>query len=125
MIRARVNIQTGTNSYHPGEIIRESLSDADKTFLEKHNFITIETDQAYPLEKKKEKEAFFMEKELPEALEPRTESETYKEEADLKRLNKEELVAYAAGIGLKLDLDALKNDMIDSILNYIEETMEE
>mgnify|MGYP001024781140 CR=1 FL=1 len=112
MIRARVNIQTKNKSYKPGEIIKEFLSEMDREFLKKHHFITIETE---------EDSLDIQESEIEEDFS----DITYKDESELKKLNKDEIVEYAAGIGLELDIDILKNDMIDAVLNYIEEKMEE
>ena len=121
MIRARVNISTAKASYKPGEIIHEKLSDADMAYLKKHNFITTD-DEA----------AFAGDEGVSAAAEPisgfgidfNSDDDNgieYKDEAALQKLKKDEIVDYAASIGLELDEAALKNDLIDAILNYIEE----
>lgn len=121
MIRARVNISTAKASYKPGETIHEKLSDADIAYLKKHNFITTD-DEA----------AFAEDEGISAASEPisgfgidlNSDDDTgieYKDEAALQKLKKDEIVEYAASIGLELDEAALKNDLIDAVLNYIEE----
>lgn len=131
MVKARVNIETSKKKYKPGEIIREKLSSADIAFLKKHNFISSEDEEIFA-----EKESV----EDIEALEhsgdstgmdmegfgfsPDDESDmVYKDEAELQKMKKEELVAYAAGFGLELDEEALKHDLVADILNFLEEKM--
>ena len=48
----------------------------------------------------------------------------YKDENALKKLNKDEIVEYAGSIGLSLDAEKLKADLIDAVLNYMEEKKE-
>ncbi len=120
MIRAKVNIETGNRTYKPGEIIHEMLSDADLMFLKKYGFIEEEHDSFDVEEMSKERVGFS--EDIFEGFE---EESRYKDVAALKKLNKEELVEYAKSIGLEIAPDMLKNDMVDSVLNYIEEKMEE
>ncbi len=119
-MKARVNIQTAKRNYAPGEVIEEKLSDVDMAFLKKHHFLL-----EVPEENAKNPVELGIH--FPEA-EEEEEGEIgdagYKEEAALKKMNKEELVDYAESIGLSLASDMLKNDMIDALLNYIEEKME-
>lgn len=118
MMKARVNIQTATRNYAPGEVIEEKLSALDIAFLKKNHFL---------LEVPEEKEENPLELDVPlpemEEEEEEISSAGYKEEAALKKMNKEELVDYAESIGLSLTADMLKNDMMDALLNYIEERM--
>ncbi len=119
MIKARVNIETAKKAYKPGEAIKEKLSAADIKFLKKHNFITDDSEENFsdsePAADCDDSEIFGMSAELMEA------GAGYKDEAALKKLNKDEIVEYAASIGLKLDAEALKSDLINSVLNYLEE----
>ena len=119
MVRAKVNIETRNRTYKPGEIISEMLSDADIMFLKKYGFIEEEHDSS-DIEGASTERIGFSE----DIFGDFKAEGGYKEEAALKKLNKEELVEYAKSIGLTIASDMLKNDMVDSVLNYIEEKME-
>ena len=119
---AKVNIQTAKRNYAPGEVIEEMLSVADMVFLEKHNFILQESEEI----SEKDYAGINMETSIniPETCNGEKEGKGgagYKDEADLRKLNKDEIVAYAKSIGLSIAPDMLKNDMIDAVLNYIGE----
>lgn len=121
MIRARVNISTAKASYKPGEIIHEKLSDADITYLKKHNFITTDDEAAFAGD---EGATADPEPVSGFGIDFNSDDDTgieYKDEVALQKLKKDEIVEYAASIGLELDEAALKNDLIDAVLNYIEE----
>lgn len=114
MIKAKVNVETAKRSYKPGEAINEQLPAADVAFLKKYGFVTEEPDI------------------MPDP--PNGGSADgdgnrggmeYMEETALKKLNKDELIEYARSIGLTITADMLKNDMVDTILNYIGESMAE
>lgn len=130
MVKARVNIETAKKKYKPGEVIKEKLSDADMAFLKKHNFITTE-DESGSSDEVVEDDAEDETGLIPGdgmGLNPDDDFEDesgaeYKDEAALQKLKKEEIVEYAASLGLELDEAALKNDLIDSVLNFIEEKM--
>lgn len=130
MVKARVHIETAKNKYKPGEIIKEKLSDADMAFLKKHNFITTEDESGFPDEAApddEEDETGLIPGDgtrlnLDDDFEDESGAE-YKDEAALQKLKKEEIVEYAASLGLELDEVALKNDLIDAVLNFIEEKM--
>lgn len=134
MIKARVNIETAKKKYKPGEVIKEKLSDADMAFLKKHSFITTEEESGFPDEVIEDDTEDDTEDEtglIPGGgmgLNPDDDFEDesgaeYKDEAALQKLKKEEIVEYAASLGLELDGAALKNDLIDAVLNFIEEKM--
>jgi len=130
MVKARVNIETAKKKYKPGEVIKEKLSDADMAFLKKHNFITTEDESGFSdevVEDDAEEETGLIPGDGM-GLNPDDDFEDesgaeYKDEAALQKLKKEEIVEYAASLGLELDEAALKNDLIDSVLNFIEEKM--
>lgn len=126
MIRARVNIETAKNKYGPGDVIAENLSAADRSFLEKHNFITEEEETA-ALDMEETGETHGGESCDGYAEESGSEEGgiEYRDEAALNRMNKGEIVAYAAEIGLTLDEESLKFDLINAVLNYQEEKMAE
>lgn len=132
MIKARVNIETSKKKYKHGEIIREKLSSADIAFLKKNNFIISEDDEVFSgKESSGNKEALEHSLDGTEIdmegfgfLADNAETDiVYKNEAELQKMKKEELVEYAAGFGLELDEDALKQDLIIDILNFLEEQM--
>lgn len=124
MIKARVNIETAKKTYKPGEAIKEKLSEADMKFLKKHNFITDDSEENFS---DSEPDAADCDNSgiLGLHLEASEFGDEYKDEAALKKLNKDEIVEYAASIGLELSADALKSDLINSVLNYIEESLAE
>lgn len=128
MIKARVNIETAKKKYKPGEVIKEKLSDADMAFLKKHNFITTEEESGFSDEVIEDDTEDETEPGDGTGLNPDDDFEDesgaeYKDEAALQKLKKEEIVEYAASLGLELDGAALKNDLIDAVLNFIEEKM--
>lgn len=121
MLKAKVNIETGKRTYKPGDVIEEQLSDIDMAFLKVHDFISTE------------EEADFTEPDFDEediggipniGIDDDPDGAAYKDEDALKRLNKDEIVEYAASIGLKLDVSSLKNDLIASVMDYIGELTE-
>lgn len=121
MIRARVNITTAKTSYKPGEIIHEKLSDADMAYLKKHNFITTDDEAAIAGDEGTDATAEPVSEFGTDFNSDDDTGIVYKDEAALQKLKKDEIVEYAASIGLELDEAALKNDLIDAVLNYIEE----
>lgn len=102
--RAKVNIETAKKNYKPGEVIAEPLSDVDMTFLMTHGFI-VEEPEVFP--------------DIGEY------SAGYKDEAALRKMNKENILKYAKEIGLVLDRNMTRNDMVNSVLNYTEQMMAE
>lgn len=138
MYIAKVNIETATRNYKPGERITGQLSDADIAFLKKHNFIASEGDFSDGPE---DSDGFGdgdsgetitptgglqPGSEIPGITPPGTDGDSaggieYKDEAALKKLNKDEIVEYAGSIGLSLEAEKLKADLIDAVLNYVEE----
>ncbi len=138
MYIAKVNIETATKRYKPGEKIMGRLSDADIAFLKKHNFIVSEDDfedAADGSEDGNGKDSAGITpsmtglqtgNEIPGITPPGTDGDSaggieYKDETALKKLNKDEIVEYAGSIGLSLDAERLKTDLIDAVLNYVEE----
>lgn len=133
---AKVNVETAMKRYKPGEKITEHLSDADIAFLKKHNFIVSEddfSDAADDFEDGGGDSAGITPpttglqagNEIP-GITPPTDEDSgdgieYKDETALKKLNKDEIVEYAGSIGLSLDTERLKADLIDAVLNYTEE----
>lgn len=109
MVKARVNIETANGRYHPGDIIRENLRAEDMDFLKRKGFIDTE-----------EKEEIDMD---PGGEEKYGDGIGYKGEEELKRMNKDEIVAYAAQMGLNLDSGSLKADLVNDVLNHQEERM--
>lgn len=137
MYIAKVNIETATNKYKPGERITGHLSDADIAFLKKRNFIVSEddfTDAADDSEYGTDGDSAGITpptdglqagNSIP-GITPPTDGDSaggieYKDEAALKKLNKAEIVEYAKSIGLSLSEESLKPDLIEAVLNYTEE----
>ncbi|MCM1187636.1 MAG: hypothetical protein NC345_14065 [Lachnospira sp.] len=138
MYIAKVNIETATRKYKPGEKITGQLSDADIAFLKKHNFIVNEGDFADAPDDSEEYPdsdsagitpptgGLQPGSAIPGITPPGADGDSaggieYKDEAALKKLNKDEIVEYAGSIGLSLDAEKLKADLIDAVLNYTEE----
>lgn len=125
MIRAKVNIETAKKRYAPGEVIMEWLPDTDMEFLKKHGFIIEESLDP-------EGGAIGLEEcgaiRVSEIQDPEEESSEepveYKDENALKKMYKDEIVEYAKRIGLTIDQNMSKNDMIDAVLNHIGEISE-
>lgn len=137
MYIAKVNVESATRMYKPGERITGHLSDADIAFLKKHNFIVSEddfTDTAEDSEYGTEGDSAGITpptdglqagNDIP-GITPPTDGDfaggiEYKDEAALKKLNKAEIVEYANSIGLSLKEESLKPDLIEAVLNYVEE----
>lgn len=134
---AKVNIETAARQYKPGEKITGHLSDADVAFLKKHNFIASEDDFSDAAEESEDSGGDFAgiaspmavlqaPENIPGITPPGADMDsaggiTYKDESALKKLNKDEIVEYAGSIGLSLDGEKLKADLIDAVLNYTEE----
>ena len=134
---AKVNIETAARHYKPGEKITGHLSDADVAFLKKHNFIASEDDFSDAAEESEDgggdfagitppMEALQAPEGIPGITPPGADGDSaggiaYKDESALKNLNKDEIVEYAGSIGLSLDAEKLKADLIDAVLNYTEE----
>ena len=130
MFRAKVNIETAKRAYKSGEIIEEDLNAKDIDFLKRKGFIAaIDEDREVRVP---EADADIYSKHDPvaginlnfEGAEESDEAE-YRDEDALKKMTKEEIVVYAAEIGLKLDGNSLKADLINAVLNYQEEGMAE
>lgn len=131
---AKVNIETATKKYKPGEKITGYLPDADIAFLKKHNFIASE-DDFVDAEDGTDGDSAVTTLSMTEpqtgngipgiTLPTDVDGIEYKDEAALKKLNKDEIADYAKSIGMTISPDMLKNDMIDSVLNYIGERMAE
>lgn len=132
MYIAKVNIETATRKYCPGEKITGNLSGADIAFLKKHNFISCEDDFADTADDSDdapdggETETTPPGSGIPGINPPEADGGeageiVYKDEAALKKLNKAEIVEYAGSIGLSLTEETLKPDLIDAVLNYVEE----
>ncbi len=134
---AKVNVETAARQYKPGDKITEHLSDADAAFLKKHNFIVSEDDFPDAAGESEDSGGDFAgiappmaALQAPEGIPGITPPEAggdsnggivYKDESALKKLNKDEIVEYAGSIGLSLDAEKLKADLIDAVLNYTEE----
>ncbi len=133
MYIAKVHIETSTRKYKPGERIADSLSNADIAFLKKNNFIvsedgfpSAEDDSGDRGEDSAPVAALQDPGDIPGITLPATDGDSaggsaYKDESALKKLNKDEIVEYAGSIGLSLDAEKLKADLIDAVLNYVEE----
>lgn len=121
-MKARVNIETARKSYKPGDEINEKLSAADLEFLRKHNFVTDDSGEGFSADESDLLAGGYDDSGIPGMEDMLSDAgDGYKDEAALKKLNKDEIVEYAASIGLELASDALKSDLINSVLNYIEE----
>lgn len=121
-MKARVNIETARKSYKPGDEISEKLSAADLEFLRKHNFVTDDSGEGLSADESALPVGSYDDSGIPGMEDMLSDAgDGYKDEAALKKLNKDEIVEYAASIGLELASDALKSDLINSVLNYIEE----
>ena len=134
---AKVNIETAARRYKLGEKIMGHLSDADVAFLKKHNFIASEDEFSDAAEESEDGGGDFAgiappmvalqtPENIPGITPPGADGDsaggiTYKDEAALKKLNKDEIIEYARSIGLSLDTERLKADLIDAVLNYTEE----
>lgn len=133
---AKVNVETAMKRYKPGEKITGHLSDADIAFLKKHNFIVSEDDFSDAEDDFEDGGGDSAEITPPTTglqagigipgITPPTDEDSgdgieYKDETALKKLNKDEIVEYAGSIGLSLDTERLKADLIDAVLNYTEE----
>lgn len=138
MYIAKVNIETATRKYKPGEKITGQLSDADIAFLKKHNFIVSEGDFSEAADESEEytggdsagitppTTGLQPGSAIPGITPPGADNNStggieYKDESALKKMNKDEIVEYAGSIGLSLDVEKLKADLIDAVLNYTEE----
>lgn len=137
MYIAKVHIETSTRKYKPGERIAGSLSNADIAFLKKNNFIVSEDDFSSAEDDSGDRgedsaritspvAALQDPGDIPGITLPGADGDSaggsaYKDEAALKKLNKDEIVEYAGSIGLSLDAEKLKADLIDAVLNYTEE----
>ena len=119
MIRANVNINTYKAEYKPGDIIKEKLSPADMAYLRKHKFITVE-DELLNTEEPSDSEDGFDGFGYGEDGQQDAGLE-YMDETALQKLKKDELVEYAAKLGLELDESMLKGELIEAILNHVEE----
>lgn len=120
-VKARVNIETARRNYKPGEVIAERLSDADLEFLRKRGFLTEEFESG-------EDGPGDDYAGSPDGIswagsqgEDMEDSAEYKDEAALKRMSKEEIVEYAESVGLAIESEMLKNDMIEAVLNHTEQ----
>jgi chromatin remodeling complex protein RSC6 len=132
MIKAKVKIETAKRTYKPGEIIGETLSAADLAFFKKHKFIEVIEETAADEE---DQDDDGREKEMKNSdpgggtnedgeFQEEQDGIVYKDESSIKKMNKDEIVMYAASIGLQIDPELLKNDMVDKLLNHIDEMME-
>ncbi|WP_300773006.1 hypothetical protein [uncultured Acetatifactor sp.] len=131
MTKARVNIETALRRYRPGEAITEQLSEADLAHFRERNFI-IEEDGGggFPVDGAAQDGNLDG---WPDGISGIGGAEmgldadgaAYKDEAELNRMNKEEIVEYAAEIGLELDKTRLKTDLVSAVLNYVGEKSEE
>lgn len=137
MYIAKVNVETATRKYKPGEKITGCLSDADIAFLKKHNFIVSEdyfADAADDSDYDTDEEsagitppaAGLQDRNSIPGITPPADGDfgdgiEYKDETTLKKLNKAEIVEYAKSIGLSLSEESLKSDLIEAVLNYVEE----
>ena len=131
MIKARVNIETALRRYRPGEAITEQLSEADLAHFKKRNFIIEEDGRGgFPVD------GAVGDGNLdgwPDGIPgiggakmgAEADGTAYKDEAELNRMNKDEIVEYAAEIGLELDRTRLKTDLVSAVLNYVGEKSEE
>lgn len=131
MTKARVNIETALRSYRPGEVITEQLSEADMAHFRKRNFIIEEDDGGgFPVDRAVgDGNLDGWPDSIPgiggAQMGAEADGAAYKDEADLNRMNKDEIVEYAAEIGLELDRTRLKTDLVSAVLNYAGEKSEE
>lgn len=122
MYIAKVNVETATNKYKPGEKITGHLSDADIAFLKKHNFIVSEDDFADAADDSEDGTDGDSAGITPPGIDGDFAGGIeYKDEAALNDLNKPAIVEYAKSIGLSLNEKSLKPDLIATVLNYVEE----
>ena len=127
MTKARVNIETALRRYRPGEAITEQLSEADLAHFRERNFI-IEEDGVggFPVDGAAQDGNLDGISGIGGAeMGLDADGAAYKDEAELNRMNKEEIVEYAAEIGLELDKTRLKTDLVSAVLNYVGEKSEE
>lgn len=122
MIKAKVSVITENKEYLPGEVIKEQLSKADLEFLKKNGFIEI-TDEAVSLYEDEDSEDSGNDDNSGFGIEDDDSGDgiSYLDKSELKAMKKEEIIAYAATIGLDLSDDLKKDELIDSVLNFIEE----
>lgn len=126
MTKARVNIETALRRYRPGEAITEQLSEADLAHFRKRGFI-IEEDDGAGIQEEGSLDGW------PDGV-PGTgvvemgdepDGDAYKDEAELNRMNKAEIVEYASKIGLELEESKLKTDLVSAVLDFVGEKSEE
>jgi hypothetical protein len=125
VIKARVNIETARRRYRPGEAITERLSEADLAHFRERNFIIEEDDVMEGASGDGSPDGW------PDSIPGTGGTETeadedwtgFKDETALNRMTKDEIVEYAAQIGLKLDISKVKVDLVSAVLNYTEERM--
>ena len=125
VIKARVNIETARRRYRPGEAITEQLSEADLAHFRERNFIIEEDDVMEGASGDGSPDGW------PDGIPGTGGTETeadedwtgFKDETALNRMTKDEIVEYAAQIGLKLDISKVKVDLVSAVLNYTEERM--
>lgn len=120
MVKAKVNIETARRNYRPGEVITEKLSDADMHYLTRYGFVSVEEE---PDPGKTGMDGGMEALDMADDAGEEQAGDGYRDDAALRKMNKEEIVAYAQGLGLSLDAASLKNDLIDAVLNRTEELL--
>jgi hypothetical protein len=95
------------------------VGDADLTFLKKRNFIQTDEDMALADDSEMETDAEGINTEFDS--DDDGDGITYKDKAALNKMNKDEIITYAKSFGLILTADSIKNDLVASVLNFIEE----
>ncbi len=126
VIKARVNIETAKRRYRPGEAITEQLSEADLAHFRERKFIIEEDDVTEGASRDGSPDGWT--DGIPGTGGAEAEADGawtgFKDEAALNRMTKDEIVEYAAKIGLKLEVSKVKVDLVSAVLNYVEERAE-
>ncbi len=125
VIKARVNIETARRRYRPGEAVTEQLGEADLIHFRVRNFIIEEDDVMEGEGASGDGSPDGWPDSIPGTGGTEAEADEawtgFKDEAALNRMTKDEIVEYAAQIGLKLEISKVKVDLVSAVLNYIEE----
>lgn len=109
---AKVIIVTQEKEYKKGDKLPGTFPKADLERLKKQGFVYSDSD----VDDNLEEEAFGYNED---------EQFNFLSEKELRKLNKDKLVEYAVTIGLELVVDEPKEQLISTVLNYIEEQQAE
>ncbi len=121
VVKAKVNIETARRNYRPGELITEQLSGEDMYYLTRYGFVSVEGEEPDPGKPGGDGDTENLD--TTDDAGGEQAGDSYMDDAALRKMNKEEIVAYAQELGLSLDVTSLKSDLIDAVLNRTEELL--